>query len=357
MIAINLGKSRASGRCATATVRKRSPLWAKLLVILGAVLFLVPLGLMGAEKVLTARYASAIHKSDLLAPNSRSGADGTQLTSLRGPLNYLLIGSDARAKNPGAGARSDTIIIVHIPATLDRAYMISIPRDLRVEIPPDPARNFGGDLNKINASFQYGGEGSGGVQLLSATLTKLTGIHFDGAAVIDFSGFDKVVQELGGVHMCIDEQVRSIHTGHLFTVGCQDLTPKETLDYLRQRETLKNGDFDRQRHQQQFLKAIFAKTFANGLAQNPIKLDQVIRAVGSSLTVDTNGVPLDQLVFTLRNINPSSLVGVRVPSVTETIAGVSYVVAQDQAQSLFDSVFDDTVGQWAMKNPTWINAL
>ena len=357
MIAINLGKSRASGRCATATVRKRSPLWAKLLVILGAVLFLVPLGLMGAEKILTARYASAIHKSDLLAPNSRSGADGTQLTSLHGPLNYLLIGSDARAKNPAAGARSDTIIIVHIPATLDRAYMISIPRDLRVEIPPDPARNFGGDLNKINASFEYGGQGSGGVQLLSATLTKLTGIHFDGAAVIDFSGFDRVVQELGGVHMCIDEQVRSIHTGHLFTVGCQDLTPKETLDYLRQRETLKNGDFDRQRHQQQFLKAIFAKTFANGLAQNPIKLDQVIRAVGSSLTVDTNGVPLDQLVFTLRNINPSSLVGVRVPSVTETIAGVSYVVAQGQTQSLFDSVFDDTVGQWAMKNPTWVNAL
>jgi LCP family protein required for cell wall assembly len=255
------------------------------------------------------------------------------------------------------GARSDTIIIVHIPVTLDRAYMISIPRDLRVEIPPDPDRNFGGGFNKINASFQYGGEGSGGVQLLSATLTNLTGIHFDGAAVIDFSGFDKVVQELGGVHMCIDEQVRSIHTGHLFTVGCQDLTPKETLDYLRQRETLKNGDFDRQRHQQQFLKAIFAKTFANGLAQNPIKLDQVIRAVGSSLTIDTNGVPLDQLVFTLRNINPSSLVGVRVPSATQTIDGVSYVVAQDQAQSLFDSVYDDTLGHWASENPTWVNAL
>jgi LCP family protein required for cell wall assembly len=332
-------------------------LWAKLLVILGAVLFVVPLGLIVTEKVLTARYSSAVHRSDLLAPNSRSGADGTQLTSLHGPLNYLLIGSDARAKNPGMGARSDTIIIVHVPATLDRAYMISIPRDLRVDIPPDPDRNFGGGFGKINASFQYGGDGNGGVRLLSATLTKLTGIHFDGAAVVDFGGFDKVVKELGGVHMCIDEQVRSIHTGHLFTVGCQNLTPQQTLDYLRQRETLKNGDFDRQRHQQQFLKAIFQKTFANGLAQNPIKLDQVIRAVGSSLTVDTNGVPLDQLVFTLRNINPSSLVGVRVPSSTQTIAGVSYVVTQDRAQSLFDSVYNDTLARWATNNPTWVNAL
>jgi LCP family protein required for cell wall assembly len=327
------------------------------LVIIGAVLFVVPLGLIGTEKFLSARYSSAVHKGDLLAPGARSGAGGTHLTSLHGPLNYLLIGSDARMKNPGMGARSDTIIIVHIPATLDRAYMVSIPRDLRVDIPADPDRNFGGGVNKINAAFQDGGEGSGGVQLLSATLTNLTGIHFDGAAVIDFSGFDRVVQDLGGVHMCVDQQVRSIHTGHLFTVGCQNLTAKETLDYLRQRETLKNGDFDRQRHQQQFLKAIFAKTFASGLAQNPIKLDQVIRAVGSSLTIDTNGVPLDQLVFTLRNINPSSLVGVRLPSESQTISGVSYVVAQDRAQSLFDSVYDDTVGQWATKNPTWVNAL
>jgi LCP family protein required for cell wall assembly len=317
----------------------------------------VPLSLMGAEKMLAARYSSAVHRGDLLAPDARSGAAGTRLTSLHGPLNYLLIGSDERAKNPGMGARSDTIIIVHIPATLDRAYLISIPRDLRVDIPPDPDRDFNGSLDKINASFQYGGDGGGGVQLLSTTLTQLTGIHFDGAAVIDFGGFDKVVQDLGGVRMCIDEQVRSIHTRHLFTVGCQDLTPKDTLDYLRQRETLKNGDFDRQRHQQQFLKAIFAKTFANGVAQNPIKLDQVIRAVGSSFTVDTNGVPLDQLVFTLRNINPSTLVGVRLPSDTQTIAGVSYVVAQSGTQSLYDAIYDDTLGQWVDENPTWVNAL
>jgi len=326
-------------------------------VIIGAIIMIVPLTALGAEKILTARYSAAVHHGDLLAPGARSGADGTHLTSLHGPLNYLLVGTDARIKDPGGSARSDTIIIVHIPSTMDRAYLISIPRDLRVDIPPDPTHNFYGATNKINASFQFGGDRNGGIQLLSATLSRLTGLHFDGAAVIDFAGFDKVVEALGGVHMCIDEQVRSIHTGHLFHTGCQDLTAKQTLDYLRQRETLKNGDFDRQRHQQQFLKAIFQKTFASGVAQNPIKLDQVIRAVGSSLTVDTNRVPLDQLVFSLRNIQPSSVVGIRMPSYSQTIDGVDFVLAQSQAQSLFDAIYSDTLGQWVQQNPSWVNPL
>lgn len=318
-------------------------------------LFLVPLGLLGAERLLTARFASALHRDQLLAPDARR--DGGKVTGLPGPLNFLLIGSDARVSNPGMGARSDTIIIVHIPATMDRAYLISIPRDLRVDIPPMPARNFYGQLAKINASFEYGGQGAGGVQLLSQTLTGLLGIRFDGAVVVDFGGFDKVVEALGGVHLCIDERVKSIHTDHVFQAGCQDLTPKETLDYLRQRETLPNGDFDRQRHQQQFLKAIFEKMFAAGLTRNPMKLDEILRAVGGSLTVDTNGVPLDHLVFALRNVAPAGVVGIRLPSAVETIGGVSYVLASDRASSLYLALYTDTLNAWAAENATWVNQL
>jgi LCP family protein required for cell wall assembly len=313
----------------------------------------VPLLLIGAEKALTARYTGAVHQGDLLAPDARRS--GVAVSALAGPLNFLLIGSDARASNPGMGARSDTIIIVHVPAALDRAYLISVPRDLRVDIPPMPSTNFAGQLTKINASFQDGGQGTGGIQLLSATLTQLIGIRFDGAALVDFGGFDRVVEALGGVRMCIDERVRSIHTNRLFTKGCQDLTPAETLDYLRQRETLPKGDFDRQRHQQQFLKAIFDKTFASGLMSNPVKLDSVIRDVGQSLTVDTNGVPLDQLVFTLRNVRPASLVGIRLPSYPSTIGGVSYVLASDQASSLYAAIYTDQLDTWIAENPTWVN--
>jgi anionic cell wall polymer biosynthesis LytR-Cps2A-Psr (LCP) family protein len=182
-------------------------------------------------------------------------------------------------------------------------------------------------------------------------------VRFDGAALVNFGGFDKVVQALGGVRLCVDEPVTSIHTGHVFHTGCQNLTATQTLDYLRQRETLPGGDFDRQRHQQQFLQAIFEKTFASGLAQNPVRLDQIIRGVGSSMTVDTNGVPLDQLVFTLRNIRPGSLVGLRLPSYTRDIDGVSYVLPTEVASTLYRAIATDTLGPWVATYPAWVNPL
>jgi LCP family protein required for cell wall assembly len=334
--------------------RMRSPFWAKALIVLGVLLMVVSLGLLGGEQILAARYSSALHRSNLLAPEARHDG-GAHPTSLSGPLNYLLIGSDARASNPGMGARSDTIIIVHIPTTLDRAYMISIPRDLRVAIPPDGA--YPGGVGKINSAFQFGGQGNGGVRLLSETLTQLTGITFDGAAVINFSGFDKVVKDLGGVSLCVDEKVKSIHTGHVFNVGCQYLTAPQALDYLRQRETLPNGDFDRQRHQQQFLQAIFSSMSASGVTRNPLKLDEIVRAVGSSMTVDLNGVPLDQLVYTLRNIRPSALVGVRVPSYAATIGGISFVLPTPEAPGLFTAIGQDTMAPWVLAEPQWVNKL
>jgi LCP family protein required for cell wall assembly len=300
-----------------------------LVIVLGLMLLVSSIGLLGGEKVLNARYSAALHRGTLLAPDARHS--GPAVTSLTGPLNYLLIGSDARASNPGMGARSDTIIIVHIPTSLDRAYLISIPRDLRVAIPPYAPASFAGTVGKINSSFEYGGGGSGGVQLLSETLTQLTGLTFDGAAVIDFGGFDRVVGDLGGVNMCLDEGVTSIHTGHVFHAGCQYLTAKQALDYLRQRETLPGGDFDRERHQQQFLQAIFSAAFANGLASNPVKIDSLIR--------------------------PSSLAGVRVPAESRTLSGVSFVLPTAGAEGLYQALDTDTLAEWVQANPQWVNAL
>src|SRR5947207_7665084 len=120
----------------------RDPMWARLLIVFGTVLVLAASGAITATKVLAHRYERSVHKDTLLAPGSRT-TDGPSST-ITGPLNYLLIGSDARADNPEDGQRSDTMIIVHIPASLDRAYLISIPRDLLVDIPPSPPTNFGG---------------------------------------------------------------------------------------------------------------------------------------------------------------------------------------------------------------------
>jgi LCP family protein required for cell wall assembly len=337
--------------------RVRGPLWARLLVAFGTVLVVLAAGTVVTALVLAHRYDSAVHHADLLAPGSRvQPGSGNGPAHLVGPLNYLLLGSDARANDPIDGQRSDTIIILHIPAGMNRAYLISIPRDLRVHIPADQDLGFQGSTEKINGAFNYGGGGVGGFQLVSRTLTQLTGVRFDGAAIIDFQGFQNVVGLLGGVDLCVDAETKSIHTGAVYHVGCQHLRPWQALDYVRQRKSLVDDDYGRERHQQQFLKAIFQEALDQGIAHNPARLDEFIRSVGGSMTVDTNGVSMVDLALAFRGITPATLTGLRVPSYGQYIGGISYVLPyEEQATGLYQAIAGDTLDAWVTANPTWVN--
>lgn len=296
--------------------RRRTPLWARLAIIAGLALVLLAGSAGVGMHVLTERYDRSVSKENLLDPAARHPH-----VVLTGPLTYLLIGSDQRAPGNDADARSDTIIVAHIPATLDRAFLISIPRDLLVDIPPNGG--YPGGSDKVNAAFEGGGGGHGGARLLSATLSQLTGVRFDGAALIDFSGFRQVIDLLGGVRMCVDTPVRSIHTGTAFAAGCQTMTGDRALDYARQRYDLPNGDYDRQRHQQQLLRSILESVSPADMITNPVRFDQVVRAVGSAFVVDTNGVQLEDLIFGLRGIRADALVGIQLPSHPEVIKRVA----------------------------------
>jgi LCP family protein required for cell wall assembly len=301
-------------------------------------------------RALAARYENSVSKSPLLDPAAR--VTGRNADAPSGPLNYLLIGLDKRSSNPSTGQRSDTIMILHVPAGHQRAYLVSIPRDLLVQIPPDPATDYGGGADKINAAFEHGG-----ANLLSATISTLTGVRFDGAAIIDFSGFAKVVNLVGGIEVCVEQQITSVHTGRTFAIGCQGMNGADALDYARQRYDLPNGDFDRQRHQQQILKGIADKVSSAGMLANPIRLDQLVRAIGGTLTVDANGASLDDVVLALRNLGSNELTGVEVPSHDENIDGTSYVVLDPQASSLFRAIRGAILAPWVAANPTYVNHL
>jgi LCP family protein required for cell wall assembly len=335
----------------------RSPAWAKVLVVVGTILTLLASGTYVAARTLAHRYDQALPKANLLDPSARAQPQAADIAhaTINGPLNFLLLGSDARANDPIDGQRSDTIIVLHIPATMDRAYLVSIPRDLRVHIAADPSIGFLGSTEKINGAFNYGGGGMGGYQLISKTLTEMTGLRFDGAAIVDFAAFKSVVDLLGGVDMCIDQETKSIHTGITYHQGCQHLQAAQALDFVRQRKTLPDGDYDRQRHQQQFLRAILEEARQMGLERNPVKLDQFIRSVAGSLVVDTNRVPVADLAFALRNVTPSSMVGIRLPSYPQMIGGISYVLAEPEATGLYQAVSDDTLDSWVTEHPTWVN--
>ncbi len=360
----------------------RDPLWAKLLVAFGAVLVLLAGGAIGTERVIAIRYERAVGKGKLLAPQARATAGPQRRAVLSGPLNLLLLGSDARSGSPDAGERSDTIIVVHIPASMDRAYLVSIPRDLLVEIPAFPATGYAGGHEKINSAFERGGGGTGGIQLLSHTLTDLIGIQFDAAAIVDFGGFKKVVDLLGGVDMCVDIRTESIHVGFdkdgnflsprygpegayrnpastpkVYEPGCWHFTGWEALDYVRQRKTLPNGDYDRQRHQQEFLRAVADRVRDKGLATNPIALDRLITALGDAVTVDANGIPLDELAYSLRGITSSTLAGVTVPSEPRLIGGISYVIGLAPSEALYRALRDDTMAAWQAANTSWVRQM
>ncbi len=361
-----------------------SPRWARALVAVGALLILLSAGTVSVINVLARRYENSVTHDELLSPDSREDTDSGLGRSVRGPLNYLLIGSDFKPRAPQDGQRSDTIIILHIPATLDRAYLVSIPRDLRVEIPPYPAAGFRGDETKINAAFQHGGGGRGGAQLVAETLTRLVGIRFNGAAIINFEGFKRAVDVLGGVFLCVDRRVASNHMGYdkngnllelyadeegriqglpeggqpvTYEEGCRRMSGVLALDYSRIRYGLPRGDYDRQAHQQQFLRAVLAEGLSQGIATNPVKFDQFLRAVGSALTVDTGDDRLADLIFGLRHVTPRTLVGVAVPSYPEMIGGVSYILPEALAGSLYKAVREDHLDAWTVENPSWVNHL
>ncbi len=338
------GHSHRATRQATNTTRR-----GRRAVLVG----LLVLVLVGAAGLVATRaavwiYDRAVRRDVLLDPDARAAGSG-----VAGPLNLLLLGSDKRRSNPAMGERADTIIIVHLTRDLDHAFLISIPRDLLVDIPAQPGTSFPGARTKINAAFEYGG-----APLVASTLSNLTGIRFDGAAVIDFAGLRAAVTVLGGVRMCVDTRTVSIHTGAVFEKGCRRMDAKQALDYLRQRDSLPDGDFGRQRHQQQFIKALAAEARRQNLLLHPLKLDRLLRSVASSLVVDLGDVSVTDLLWSVRGISEQNLTGIRLPAYSDMIDNISYVLAeQPRAPDLFAAVRTDTLAAWASANPKWVNRI
>ncbi len=137
-------------------VRRR---WPRILIAVGIALALIAGAVAAGGAFLVHRFESAFNRDNLIAPGARADQHG----SVTGPLNFLLIGSDYRTWSPGAGQRSDTIIVAHVTANLDHVYLVSVPRDLMVAIPPDPTHNYAGATTKINAAFGVDNGGSAGI--------------------------------------------------------------------------------------------------------------------------------------------------------------------------------------------------
>ncbi|ADD46000.1 LCP family protein [Stackebrandtia nassauensis] len=340
---------RTSGRLAKYARPRKAPLWSKIVLGLGCVLLVLSGGAIAFGKTLLNKIDS-IQQEDILG---NKDADG----EVDGPLNLLMVGADLRPKS-GEPARADTIMILHIDKDLEQANIVSIPRDLRVEIPDC------GDgqpcTDKINASYTYGGsKPKDGAANLAKTITNNFGVEFDGVALVNFEGFLDVVKEFGGIDLCLPHDLDTKHGG-VYKKGCQRYKPDDALAIVRERYAWPDGDYGRQRMQQHFVKQLLKEADKQGYVSNPTKVGGLIDQVGKQLILDLGGIKTSNYAIALRGIKAGDMESVKLPSESQTIDGISYVVIQEgqqkqDADSLFDAIKDDTLSQWLKDHPDYLN--
>ena len=268
--------------------------------------------------------------------------------------NYLLLGSDSRAglsaaereqfgtdQQIGGENRADTIMLVHTDPALEKAIILSFPRDLWVEIP-------GEGEDKINASFEGGIQG-GGANLVAATVHKLTGLRVNHVLYVDLAGFQGVVDTLGGVDMCIPAENVNTPDGRIVDEltaldvmpGCQTLTAEQALAYVRTRHLRCDAaapDFYRIARQQQFLRAVI-----NELLQPDqiARLPFMIRPIMQNLTrdEDLNLADLAFLVGQLEGISSGAAEFRTVPAFPDP-ANLGILRMDESAERIFEAVRD-----------------
>ncbi len=267
--------------------------------------------------------------ANVVIDSSLAGIDRVQLrtAALEGEAeagNYLLIGSDSRAfidnaideeqfgdKEVEAGQRSDTTMIVHVDPETEKALVVSIPRDMVVDVP-------GVGRTRINAAFAEANSVEAGAQKVIDTLQENFGLDIHHFVEVDFDSFRGVVDAIGSVNLYFPTPVRDEVTGLLVEEpGCVALDGEDSLAYVRSRsmEKLVDGewvdaspraDLDRIERQQDFVRRLGTVAFRKAV-KNPLTAKNVADAVVPNLTMD-NSFGRSQifgLVNLFRSIDPS----------------------------------------------------
>jgi LCP family protein required for cell wall assembly len=258
--------------------------------------------------------------------------------------NWLITGSDSRqglttqqeqqlATGPlsaAEGERSDTIMILHIPANGGRPVLVSIPRDSYVPIP-------GYAPSKINSAFD-----TGGPKLLAQTIQNVTGLYINHYMGIGFGGFVSVVDAVGGVRMCLPGPMVDPKAGLNLPAGCQNLNGAQALGYVRTR-AFALSDLQREQDQRLFLKALLSKMTSTGTLINPFATVPAATGTVNSLTVDQS-TSLDDLLhaaFALRNPETTTVPLASLDYQTPN-DGVAVLWDRTQALQLFNDLATDT---------------
>ena len=266
-------------------------------------------------------------------------------------LNILLVGSDSRVNERAVAAsgaasdqRGDALVLIHLPADRQNIYGISIMRDLWVDIP-------GHGAAKVNAGLELGG-----VPLMTQTVEALLGQPIDHTVMLDFQGFAAMTDALGGVDVNVTLPFTStVDDIVYFPPGVNRLNGVQALAFVRERHAFTDGDYQRVRNQQTFLKAMMAKMAADGVLTDRTTVNQLVATalphvtVSPGLTVET----LEQLAFSLRSTPPGNALFFTLPT-----AGLGFsrdgqsIILQNRAATaaVSDALASGTLGEYIAAN-------
>ena len=239
------------------------------------------------------------------------------------PLDILILGSDRRAGQPDLGARSDTLIVVRLDPRAGSISMLSVPRDLLVDIP-------GYGQNKINAAYSLGG-----AKLSLQVVKQLLGVPINDFIDINFNGFEQVINRLGGAYLMIDHRYynNTAVTNYAsidIQPGYQRLRGSQALGWVRYRHD-QNGDFTRIVRQQMFLREMKRELVGSAQLSSLPRFLGVMNVISHNVTSDISSLGrLYQLLTLTLRLDTNHIYQTHIEGSTPTIGGISYVTATPQ---------------------------
>ena len=280
------------------------------------------------------------------------------------PVNVLLMGSDTRSgKGNGGfgsaaefgGERSDTTILLHISADRKTALAVSIPRDTYITLPvcTVDGKKKGGYKGRFNEAFDIGGPGC----TLKA-VNELTGLDVTNFMVVDFGGFKRIVEAIGGVEICLTEDVNDAKSGLVLSKGKHVVDGKQALAFVRTRHGLGDGsDTSRIRRQQAFLSSLARQILSSDTLLNPAKVVGLLNAATKSLTADPQMADLtnlQDLVLSMKDVRPGDITFVTMPWYPSG-DGATVLMNKKKAKPIWAAIENDT--PWPSKSDAGIGVL
>lgn len=269
-------------------------------------------------------------------------ADSSRPPQDRG-VTFLLVGTDsgtARDYVPGA-QRSDVTMLVHLDADSSAACVVSLPRDAWVDIP-------GHGPAKINAAHALGGPA-----LLVRTVEALTDVRVDHFAVIDFAGFQALVDAVGGIDVSV--AAPTVIGSVSFQAGVNHLDGREALAFVRQRKGLPEGDLSRVKRQQNVLRALAVKAYTGDTLAHPREGYRFLDTLNDWVTVDDtfDDDALWSLVAMLGELRPGDVTYLTAPVAGAGREGAQSVLYLDTraAAELWYALSTSDVEGYAEKHP------